>query len=84
VAPLTTIGGRLPIALNENGPDRLLARGMPCGDVEKLLRGLWLVTIELLHQGSAVCAGPECRNDVDVIDLGEFVILLGEMPVVVP
>jgi hypothetical protein len=57
---------------------------MPFGDVEKLLRGLWLVTTELLHQGLAVCAGPECRNDVDVTDLGEFVTLSGEMSVVVP
>jgi hypothetical protein len=57
--PLTAAGGRLPIAMDENGPDRLLARGMPCGDVENLLRGIWLVTVELMHQGSAVCAGPE-------------------------
>jgi hypothetical protein len=51
---------------------------MPSGDVEKLLHGLWLVTAELVHQGSAVCARPECRNDFCVTDLGVFVTLSRE------
>jgi hypothetical protein len=36
------------------------ARGMPGGDVEELLRGLWLVTAELMHQDSVVHVRPEC------------------------
>jgi hypothetical protein len=52
---------------------------MPGGNVEELLRSLWLVMTELVHQGSAVCARPEHQDDVGVIDLGEFVTLLGEM-----
>jgi hypothetical protein len=54
------------------------------GDVMDLLRGLWLVTTELVHQGSACCAGPECRGDVDVANLREFMTLLGETPDVIP
>jgi hypothetical protein len=58
--PSTTIGGRLPIVLDENGSNRLLARGVPGGDVGQLLHGLWLITDELLHWGSAVHSVPEC------------------------
>jgi hypothetical protein len=32
--PSTTARGRLVVALNKNGPDYLLARGVPGGDVE--------------------------------------------------
>jgi hypothetical protein len=56
---LTATGGRFPAALNKNGSDRLLARGVPGGDVEELLCGLWLVTAELMHDGSTVRAGQE-------------------------
>jgi hypothetical protein len=38
----------------------LLTGGMPGGDVEQLLRGLQLITVELMHQGLAVHARPEC------------------------
>jgi hypothetical protein len=38
--PLTTIRGYLPVTLAENRSDCLLARGVPCGDVKHLLRGL--------------------------------------------
>jgi hypothetical protein len=31
-----------------------------------------------MHQDSAVCAGPQCRDDIDVTYLGEFVTLLRE------
>jgi hypothetical protein len=82
--PPTIVWGRLPAALHENGPDRFLTRGVPGGNVEELLRGLWLVTVELVHQGLAVCARPERRDDVDVTDLGEFVTLSGETPDVIP
>jgi hypothetical protein len=46
---LTATGGSFPTTLNKNGPDRLLARGMPGGDVEELLLGLWLVMANLMH-----------------------------------
>jgi hypothetical protein len=74
----TSAWGHLPAALQKNGPDCFLARGVPGGNVEELLNGLWLVTTELVHQGSTVCVRPERRDDVGVIDLGEFVTLLGE------
>jgi hypothetical protein len=38
---------------------------------------------ELMHKGSTVHTGPECRDDVDVTDLGELVTFLGEMPNVI-
>jgi hypothetical protein len=73
----------LPIVLDEDGPDCLHARGMPGGDVEELLRGLWLVTIEVMQQGSTIHVGSECQDDVGVVDLGELMTLLGEMPNVI-
>jgi hypothetical protein len=71
----TATGGCFPVVLNKNGPDCLLARGMPGGNVEELLCGLWLVTAELMHQGSVVCAGLEHQDDVGVVDLGELMTL---------
>jgi hypothetical protein len=60
-APLHTLTeGHFPTVLYENGPGCLLARGMPGGDVEELLHGLWLVMAELMHQGSVVRDRPEC------------------------
>jgi hypothetical protein len=47
--PPTAVGSCLPTALGENGADLLLTRGMPSGDVERLLHGLWLVTAKLVH-----------------------------------
>jgi hypothetical protein len=57
---------------------------MPSGDVEEFFCGLWLVTTELLYQGSTVCVGLERRDDIYVVDLGEFVTLLGEALNVIP
>jgi hypothetical protein len=74
--PLTTIEGHFPTVLYENDPDHLLTRGMLGCDVEELLRGLRLVTVELMHQDSAVRAVPECQDDIGVVDLGELVSLL--------
>jgi hypothetical protein len=76
--PLTTTGGCLPVTLDENSPDCLLARGMPSGDVEQLLHGLWLIVTELMHQGLVARARLDCRDDVGVIDLVEFMALSGE------
>jgi hypothetical protein len=47
--PSTATGSRLPIVLDEDGPNLLLTRGVPGRDVEELLHGLWLVTTELMH-----------------------------------
>jgi hypothetical protein len=58
--PSTATRGCLPITLDENGPNRLLTRGVLGGDVEQLLRSLWLIAAELIHQGSTARAGPEC------------------------
>jgi hypothetical protein len=78
-----TTRGRPPTVPDEIGTDRLLARGVPGGNVEQLLRGIWLIMAELMHEGSTVHTGPECRDDVDVTDLGELVTFLGEMPNVI-
>jgi hypothetical protein len=59
--PLTVIGGRLPVVLDENGSDHLLARGVPNGDVKQLLRGPWLIVAELMCQGSTVHVGPNAE-----------------------
>jgi hypothetical protein len=71
-------------AQNENGPDHLLARGKPGGDVEELLHGLWLITANLMHQGSAVRAGPERQDGIGVTDFGDLMTLSRETPDVVP
>jgi hypothetical protein len=82
--PPTTAGGHLGTALYENSLDRFLAGGMPGGDVEEFLCGLWLVTTKLVYLGSIVYARPELRDDIDVADLVEFVTLLEEAPDVIP
>jgi hypothetical protein len=58
-APLAA-GSHLPTALDKDDPIRLLTRGMPGGDVEELLRALWLVTTELMHYGLIVHVRPQC------------------------
>jgi hypothetical protein len=82
-APLTA-GSHLPTALDKDDPNRLLTRGMPGGDVEELLRALWLVTTELMHYGSIVHVRPQCWDDVDVAYLEEFMALLRETLDVIP
>jgi hypothetical protein len=52
--PLPAARGRFPIALDENGPDRLLVRSVPGGDIEQLIHGLWLVASELMHHDLVV------------------------------
>jgi hypothetical protein len=56
---------------------------MPYGIVKEFFSGLWLVTTELVYQGSTVCAEPERRDDIGITDLGEFITLLGEVPNVI-
>jgi hypothetical protein len=67
--PSTIIVGRLPITMDENGPDHLLTRGVPGGDVKQLLHHLWLIMAELIDEGLAVHVGPECQDDIGIIDL---------------
>jgi hypothetical protein len=47
--PSTIVEDYLPLAIDENGIDYLLTRGVPGDDVEKLLCGLWLIMVELMH-----------------------------------
>jgi hypothetical protein len=58
--PSTAAGDRPPVALDENGHDCLLTRGVPSGNVVLLLRGLQLIVVELMHQGPTACAEPKC------------------------
>jgi hypothetical protein len=37
------------VAQDESGPNRLLARGVPNGNVKWLLGSFWLITIELVY-----------------------------------
>jgi hypothetical protein len=57
---------------------------VPSGDVEELFHGLGLVTAELVHKGSTVCAGVERRDDVSVADLGEFITFFGRSAECIP
>jgi hypothetical protein len=45
----TDARGCLSVVLHEDGPDHLLAIGVPGGNVEELLRGLWLFMAKLVH-----------------------------------
>jgi hypothetical protein len=57
----TAARGCLSTTLLEDRPNRLLARGVPGGDVKELLRGLQLFTAELVQQGSSGHARLECN-----------------------
>jgi hypothetical protein len=79
-SPLCALVGRFSVALDENGLNHLLTGRVVGGDVEQLLRGLWLVTTELIHKDSVVHSGLERLDDVGTTDLGQLVTLLGETP----
>jgi hypothetical protein len=57
---------------------------VPGGDVKQVLRGLWLIMAELMHQIPAVHAGPKCQDDIGIVDLGELVALAGKPSNVIP
>jgi hypothetical protein len=76
--PRPPLEAALALLYRKNNLDCFLARGIPGGDVKEFFCGLWLVTTELVYQGLAVCARPECREDIGNADLGEFVTLLRE------
>jgi hypothetical protein len=46
--PSVVDGDHLSIALDENGPDYLLTRSALGGDVEEVLRGVWLIMTKLM------------------------------------
>jgi hypothetical protein len=68
--PLAAAWDHFLVALNEDGHDCFITRSALGGDVKQLLRGLWLVVAEI--------AGPECRNDIGIVNPREFMTLLGE------
>jgi hypothetical protein len=71
-------------ALHKDSPDRLLARGVPYGDVKELLHDIWLFTAEIVHQGLAGHVRPEHQYNVGVVDLvGEFMTFSGKTPDVI-
>jgi hypothetical protein len=57
--PPATARSRLPNVVYKIGPDHFLTRGVTSGDVEEFFSGLELVTTELVHKASTVCARPE-------------------------
>ena len=57
----------VPIATKDH-PDRLLTRGMVCGDVELVVGGMRLHTAKLVDQGLAGCSREEHADDVCIDD----------------
>jgi hypothetical protein len=43
-----TTYGCFHVAQDEGSPNRLLARGVPGGDIKQLLGGVWVITTELM------------------------------------
>jgi hypothetical protein len=51
---------------------------VPGGYVKEFLRRLRLLVAKLMHRGSAGHTGPECRYNIGIAYLGEFMALLGK------
>jgi hypothetical protein len=47
--PLAATGDHFPVALDEDGPDRLFTRGVVGGNVKQLLCGLRLIMAEFMN-----------------------------------
>ena len=60
----------------EDRPNRLLARGIVCGDVEQVVGGTGLHIVELVDQGLAGCSREEHADDIRVDDTRKGVALL--------
>ena len=58
----------VPVA-TEDYPDRLLAGGVVHGDVEQVMGGMGLQTVELVDQGLTGCPKEEHADDVRVNDI---------------
>jgi hypothetical protein len=76
-------GDRLLTAKNKCSPNGLLTRGMPSGDIKKLLGGVQLITVELMHQGMTYSNRTECGDDVSAGHPQELMVLLREAPNVI-
>ena len=72
------LGLAFVLASVEDRSDRLLARGMVCGDVEQVAGGTGLQTPKLVDQGLVGCPEEECVDDVCIDDIREGVASLGE------
>jgi len=73
---LVLVLGLAPIlTAAEDHPNRLLIRGIVCGDVEQVMGGMGLHTAELVDQGLAGCPKEEHANDVHVDDIRKGVAL---------
>jgi len=70
----------LSIAIGEDRPDCLFARGKVVGNIEKLTGACGSLTPKLKHQLLASGAGDKGPDDIGVCDVGELGALLGEMP----
>ena len=68
---------RVLVAL-EDGPDRLLAGSVVCGNLQELVRGTRLLAPQFVDQGLAVHPAEERTDDVGVDDARQRVALLGE------
>ena len=70
----------LALGAVKNCPDRLLARGVAGGDVERLLGGSWALMSQLMNQELVDGLGQESSYDIGFGDIGRLVVLLGEAP----
>ena len=70
-----TLGLALVLASTKDCSDRLLARGMVRGDVEQVMGGTGLQTIELVDQGLTGCPREERADDIHVNDIRNRVAL---------
>jgi hypothetical protein len=73
--PSAAARDHLQVTLDEDGLDHFFTRGMLGCNVKQLLYGLWLFTPEFMHYDLTTSARPECRDDISVTDLGEFMPL---------
>ena len=72
------------LASVEDHSDRLLARGVVCGDIEQVTGGTGLQEAKLVDQGLVGCPREECVDDVRVDDIREGVASLGKPMDVIP
>ena len=67
------LGLAFVLASFKHGSDRLLTRGMVCGDIEQVAGGTGLQAAKLVDQGLLGCPREEHANDVHVDDIREGV-----------
>ena len=64
-----TLGLAFVLASTKDRSDRLLTRGVVCGDVEQVAGGTGFQTAKLVDQGLTGCPREECADDVHVDDI---------------